>query len=532
MKRKVIAVIAAAAMCMTAMTGCGGGNEQKVEESSEKQEQSNGEAADTKQTDAEASGDNIVVVADTQSPTSLDLAQSWDSWYTTRWGITETLYKLDENLEPCPFLAESCEMKDDTTWEIVLRDDVTFQNGNQMTAESVKLCWERTAEINARFNEVLFIDSMEADGQNLTVTTSKPVPAFLNGLCEPLTGIIDVADGDPATAPVGTGPFKAVSYAEKSKCVVEKYADYWGGEPKADGAVINIIGDTNTLSLAQQNGESDISVSMPGSALELFADTSKYNADGVPGSRGQILYFNYSNPVLQEKAVREAISMAIDKESYASVINKGASVAATGLYPDFMAFGADEGYKYDMEAAAKVLDDAGVVDSDGDGIREVNGQNISLRLVTYSTKAELPLYANEISSSAAELGIEIKVEVYESVADQQKTGDFDILMVSMTMCPTGDPQYFANITLKSGGSGNYGGYGNAEVDKKIEELEVEFDPEKRVELAKEIQKLVIDDAGFIVIGHNKYYYVMGANVKGLHTNPSEYYLLDKDVYVE
>lgn len=271
---------------------------------------------------------------------------------------------------------------------------------------------------------------------------------------------------------------------------------------------------------------------MPGSALELFADTSKYNADGVPGSRGQILYFNYSNPLLQEKAVREAISMAIDKESYASVINKGASVAATGLYPDFMDFGADEGYKYDMEAAAKVLDNAGVVDSDGDGIREVNGQNISLRFVTYSTKAELPLYANEISSSAAELGIEIKVEVYESVADQQKTGDFDILMVSMTMCPTGDPQYFANITLKSGASGNYGGYSNAEVDKKIEELEVEFDPEKRIELAKEIQKLVIDDAGFIVIGHNKYYYVMGANVKGLHTNPSEYYLLDKDVYVE
>lgn len=156
----------------------------------------------------------------------------------------------------------------------------------------MKKCWERTAGINARFNEVLYIDKMTADGQTLTVTTTKKVPAFLNGLCEPLTGIIDVsAKEDLAVSPVGTGPFKAVSYDVKSKCVVEKYADYWGGEPKADGAQINIIGDTSTLAMAQQNGESDVSVSMPGSSMELFSDKSKYKVDGVPGSRGQIIYF-------------------------------------------------------------------------------------------------------------------------------------------------------------------------------------------------------------------------------------------------
>lgn len=73
---------------------------------------------------------DTVIIADTQCPTSLDLAQSWDSWYTSRWGITETLYKLDENLEPQPFLAQSCEMIDEDTWVINLRDDVTFHNGN------------------------------------------------------------------------------------------------------------------------------------------------------------------------------------------------------------------------------------------------------------------------------------------------------------------------------------------------------------------------------------------------------------------
>ena len=156
------------------------------------------------------------VFADTQCPTSLDLADSWNSWYTSRYGITETLFKLDDTLTAQPFLAESCEMQDDTTWVIKLRDDVTFQNGNKMTAETVKKCWERTMEINARLNELLFIDSMQADGQTLTVKTTKAVPSFITSLSEPLTGIIDVeADGDIAEKPVGTGPFMPVSYEVK-----------------------------------------------------------------------------------------------------------------------------------------------------------------------------------------------------------------------------------------------------------------------------------------------------------------------------
>lgn len=512
MKKKWLYSIAAVVMGAMLLTGCGGADRS-----------------------ARTEDENRIVIADTQGPTSLDPAQSWDSWYTSRWGITETLYKLDENLKPYPFLAKSCEMEDDTTWVITLRDDVTFQNGEKMTAESVKKCWERTAGINARFQEVLYIDSMEADGQILTVKTSKPVPAFLNSLCEPLTGIIDVDDGqDPAKQPMGTGPFRAVSYEVNSKCVVEKYEDYWGGEPKADGAVINIIGDTSTLSMAQQNGETDISVSMPGTSLELFEDTSRYNADGVAGSRGEIIYFNYGNLILSQLPVRQALSMIIDKENYAAVINQGASVSARGIYPDFMDFGASkgEGYAYDPQKAAELLDNAGITDTDGNGIREYQGKDISLRLVTYNTKGELPLFCNEISSAAKEIGLDIQVEVYGSTTEQQKTGDFDLMMVSATMCPTGDPQYFADITLKTGGSGNYGGYSNEKVDKLIDQLDVEFDGNRRTQLAKEIQKEVLDDAGFIVVGHAKYYYIMGINVKGLHTNPSEYYLLDKDVYKE
>lgn len=517
MKKKFISIITLISIFLALATGC---SDNKT----------------TGDSDADNSGEEsrkVAVIADTQCPTSLDPAQSWDSWYTSRWGITETLFKLDDNLKPQPFLAESCEMTDDTTWVIKLRDDVTFQNGNKLTAESVKLCWERTEGLNARFKELLYIEDMEADDQVLTVKTSKAVPAFKNSLCEPLTGIIDVTDDkDPATSPVGTGPFEAVSYQVKTRAEVKRYDNYWGGMPKLEGAVINIIGDTSTLALAQQNGESDVSVSIPSTSLELFNDESLYNVDGVSGSRGQVIFINFDNKFLKERVVRQAISMCIDKENYAKIINKGASVATTGLYPDFMAFGGADGSKYDVEGAKKLLDEAGIIDNDGDGIREIDKENISLRLLTYSTKAELANFCNEIAASAKNIGIDISVEVYESVSKQQKSKDFDLMLVSFTMVPTGDPQYFADIAFRTGGSSNYGGYSNENVDDLINDLDEEFDSSKRIKLAKEIQQLIVDDTGFIVIGHSKYFYVMSSKLKGLHTNPSEYYLLNADLYLE
>src|SRR5699024_48469 len=158
------------------------------------------------------------------------------------------------------------------------------------------------------------------------------------------------------------------------------------------------------------------------------------------------------------------------------VLNKGASVPTTGLYPDFMEVSSEnlEGYSYDLDQAKQLLLEAGYEDSDNDGFVEKDGEKLSLRIVTYSTKAELPAYAEDLASKLKEIGIDLQVEVYESVAEHQKTGDFDLMLISYTMAPTGDSQYFANLAFQTDGSSNYGHYSNPEVDELIEQLEVEF----------------------------------------------------------
>lgn len=76
--------------------------------------------------------------------------------------------------------------------------------------------------------------------------------------------------------------------------------------------------------MAQQSGESDVSLTIPSTSLSLFDNNSNYVVDGATGSRGQVMFINFKNEFLQDINVRKALSMCIDKESYAKGLNKGA----------------------------------------------------------------------------------------------------------------------------------------------------------------------------------------------------------------
>ena len=109
-------------------------------------------------------------------------------------------------------LAESAEMVNDTTWKITIREGVTFQNGNELNAQAVADCLNRTISMNERAKKSLDIANMEADGNVLTVTTNSLNTAFKNELSEPVASIIDVNSGAAEDEPVGTGPYKLAEW--------------------------------------------------------------------------------------------------------------------------------------------------------------------------------------------------------------------------------------------------------------------------------------------------------------------------------
>lgn len=108
--------------------------------------------------------------------------------------------------------AERWESEDGQHWTFHIREGITFQNGNPLTAESVQKSLERAIEVNPDVQQVLGIDHMEAKGQNLISTTLEPSPQFPSELVHPNTAVVDVNSADVDKSPVGTGPFRVASF--------------------------------------------------------------------------------------------------------------------------------------------------------------------------------------------------------------------------------------------------------------------------------------------------------------------------------
>ena len=163
---------------------------------------------------------------------NLDPTNNYMGWQGSYLGIYEQLFRIDANFDPQPMLAESAEMVNDTTWKITIREGITFQNGNELNAQAVADCLNRTISMNERAKKSLDIASMEADGNVLTVTTNSLNTAFKNELSEPVASIIDVSSGAAEDEPVGTGPYKIDSVAGNGDVELSAYDSYWQGEPK------------------------------------------------------------------------------------------------------------------------------------------------------------------------------------------------------------------------------------------------------------------------------------------------------------
>lgn len=468
--------------------------------------------------------------------TNLDPALEFNGWFVSRFGVGETLVKLNTEMKIEPLLADSWKRVDALTWQFHIREGVKFHNGKVVTAEAVKSSLERALKLNPRTQDVLLVNTITANGQDLTITTKTPHEALLGNIADSLTIIVDTtAAADTfAKAPICTGPFKVKSYAENSTVVVEKNKDYWGDKAKLDEATFKYIKDDNTRAMALQSGEIDAATNIPSNNLSLFADKSKYNTDKISSLRIILSYVKLNNEFLKDPAVRKAIALGVDRDTYGKTLLKGSAVAAVGPFPGSLPFGNKNltGYKYDKAAAAKLLSDAGYKDTDGDGILDKDGKKLELNLAFYTTRSELPILGEAMQAQLKEIGINTKLQSYESVAQVLKSKDFDLCLLSVNTAVTGDPQSFLQTYFKTGGSENYGGYSNPEVDALIDKLATEQNTEARYDVATKVQQKLIDDNADIFLVSPMLNIISKNTVSGLKMYPLDYYILDNKVSIK
>lgn len=154
---------------------------------------------------------------------------AYSGWACIRYGIGETLFRYTDDMEIEPWLAKEYKLSDELTWEITLRDDVTFSNGRKLDARAVKECFEHLIEVHSRARDNLKIENITADGQKLIIKTSEPCPTMLNYLCDPYSCIIDMQAGITEDGIVtGTGPYVATELITDEELKLEKKCELLG----------------------------------------------------------------------------------------------------------------------------------------------------------------------------------------------------------------------------------------------------------------------------------------------------------------
>ena len=450
--------------------------------------------------------------------------ESYSGWSTLRYGIGETLFKFNENMELEPWLAEGFEQIDDFTVKIKINNAATFSNGKKVDGAAVKACLEHLIENHDRAPRDLKISSIEAEGQSIIIKSAEKMPALLNYLSDPYGCIIDVDAGINDNIVVGTGPYKAVKVTDTQIDLV-KNDNYWGRvKPKMDKVIIKSITDGDTLTMAMQNGELDAVQGLPYSSLQLFSGDN-YKISQVNTSRVYQAAFNFKTPELQDLNVRKAISMAIDKENFCKILLNGNGSPAIGAFPANLTFGGDKVHAqpYDLDAAKKILTDSGWIDSDGDGYVDKDSKNLELRYLTYTSRQELPLLAEAAQANLKKIGIKLNVNATDNYKTFLKAGDYDIFSKAIVTAPTGDPEYYFTSHIVPGAVDNAGFYDSEEISTLENELHNTFGTEERSELAIKMSQQILDDCALFYASHLKMSFVMKPNVEGFNAHPSDYY---------
>lgn len=464
---------------------------------------------------------NTLVVGIDMSPSGLD-PQKATAASSIR--IISQLYdgllKYDNKMELVGALAESWEQPNATTYIFHLRKGVKFHNGREMTADDVKYSFDRikdpkTAAIaKSTFKKVKSVDVV--DKYTVKVTMDKPYAPFLSKLTEASTSIVckEVVEknGNLQQVECGTGPFTLKEMVQDSYIKLAKNPDYFiKGEPKVDGITYSIMKDESSRLAAIRTGQINIT-KLSAQTVELAKKDKNLKVISIPANLYSYLGFNMTIKPFNDIKVRQAISLAIDRDAIGKTVYNGDAVVSGPVPPTLPKWTIDvtqeKMYKTDINAAKKLLAEAGYP------------KGFATEITVDSSYSDYIAMAQKMQQQLAQVGITAKIKQLEEgqYVDAWLNKKHQ-MMVGGNGAGT-DPDRSLGFFFSTTGTANVWGYSNSAFDKLIEEGQTETNESKRVAIYDQAQKMLINDCPNIFIDVPKDYYVTTSNVEGF--NPMTY----------
>jgi peptide/nickel transport system substrate-binding protein len=482
---------------------------------------------------APARDPNVITLAVFASPTNFDPRVGTDEVSQKVYQLVyDNLLNLDASLRVGPGLATHWEQPDATTYVVHVRRGVRFHDGRELTASDVAYTFNSLIDptfVSARRGAYALLDRVvAADTHTARFILKKPSASFAIQLVLPIVPANSGAE--LRSRPIGTGPYRFVSYAVDDRLVLAANADYYDGRPANAGLVLRIVPDEIMRGLELQKGTVDLVINdLSPDTVAQFADDSGLQVVTGSGTDYAYVGLNLRDPVLADRRVRHALAHAIDRESIVKYLRRGLAQPAVGVVPPASwAFKADATqFAYDPARAQVLLDEAGYADPDGPGPKP--RLRVTLKV---STNEFYRLQAAVIQQNLAAVGVETDVRSFEFATLAQDVARGNFQLVTLQWVGISDPdmlrRVFHSAQVPPNGF-NRGFYSNPAVDRLIDEATSASDDAVRADLYGRVQQMVAEDAPYISLWYKTNVAVAQRTLEGIQLTPLAGYTFLKDV---
>jgi peptide/nickel transport system substrate-binding protein len=440
--------------------------------------------------------------------------------------LFDSLVHRDEHFELRPWLAESWETPNPTTYIFHLRRGVRFHDGRPLTARDVKWTFDsilRHQMLTTKTTVYQYIERIDApDEWTVVFRLKQPQATLLWNLSDGAIGIVPYGSGaEMAQHPIGSGPFEFVSAQQDKEVVIARNHHYWGEEPRIERVRFAVVPDATTRALELRKGSADLAINAltPDTVVALRKDP-QLEVQTAPGTIYAYMALNLRDPVLKDVRVRRALAYAIDRQPMIQYLWRDMAQPAASILPvQSWAYDAQvPQYGYDPARARQLLNEA--------GYPAVKGVRFHLTMKT-STEESTRLMAAVLQQQLRAVGIALDIRTFEFAtffSDVTK-GAFQIYSLRW-IGGNEDPDIFEHVfysenTPPRGANRSY--YANPQVDQLIDRGRQELDEGKRRRDYREIQNLVAEDLPYINLWYLDNVLVHSRRITNLELNPSGNY---------
>jgi peptide/nickel transport system substrate-binding protein len=485
-------------------------------------------------------------------PDNLDPAVTpWAVSHSVMMNIYDTVVYENHDASFHPGLAESWEVSNDgLSYTFNLREGVTFHDGTPFNADAVKFNFDRISdpETKSGFAVTLlgpYAGSDIKDDQTITVNFETPFAPFLDGASQAFLGMVSPTaveehGEDYGINPVGTGFMKFKKWVRGDHIELVRNEDYnwappiWGHQGPAylESIIIKMIPEQGTRMATLESGETNFILAVPAAEFARLAGDANYqiilgNMPGLPN----VVMINTSLAPTDDLAVRQALMHALDRETVRKIVNFGIPGPTENPLSTYTA-----GYNYDNEGmyphdpdkARELLEGAGW-SMGSDGFYEKDGN--TLKLITGHVGSQKDTLT-VLQAQARTVGIDWELSELASSTwiDSAKAGKFNAAGIGWV---SSDPiileQFYHSKNIDSGF--NWPRYSDSHMDDILDRASGSTDPEERVELYGEVQKIAMENATVYPIHDNVGISASASNVVGIKADIRGFYHWLYDAYV-